>query len=238
MDHAGPTPFLHCWQADLAADHPAWATAPAWLSAAERARQARLRTPALRQAYGRAHGLLRGVLAAYTGLLPSNLTFATELRDKPVLVPPTVYFNLSYRASWALLALANHYPVGADVEPLVPLENAGALVAELFSGPEQAALRAAEPAAWWPLFYTIWTRKEAYAKALGMGLALPFAGFSVLATAGGRAPVLLVPAGAQLSSFAAGNGHVGAVAALGAAPLLVQHFDFLADFKLLFSSKL
>lgn len=235
MDHAGPTPFLHCWQADLTADHPAWATALAWLSAAERARQARLRTPALRQTYGRAHGLLRGVLATYTCLLPNTLTFATELRDKPVLAPPTVYFNLSYRAGRALLAISNHYPVGADVEPLMPLPDADALVKELFSEPEQAALRAAEPAGWWPLFYTIWTRKEAYAKALGMGLALPFAGFSVLAAAGGRAPVLLAPAGAQLSSFAAGDGYLGAVAALGAAPLSAQHFDFLIDFKLLFT---
>lgn len=234
MDHAGPTPFLHCWQADLAADHPVWATAPAWLSAAERARQAHLRTPALRQTYGRAHGLLRGVLSTYTGLSPSNLYFATELRDKPVLVPPTLHFNLSYRAGRALLALANHCPVGADVEPLTPLRDADVLIAELFSEPERAALRTAEPAAWWPLFYTIWTRKEAYAKALGMGLALPFAGFSVLAAAGGRAPTLLAPAGAQLSSFTAGAGHVGAVAVLNAAPLPIRHFDFQADFKLLF----
>jgi 4'-phosphopantetheinyl transferase len=231
VDHAAPTPFLHCWQANLAADHPAWATAPAWLSAAERTRQARLRTPALRQTYGRAHGFLRGVLATYTELLPSTLLFDTELRNKPILAPPTLHFNLSYRAEWALLAVSNRYPVGADIEPLAPLRDADALVAELFSEPEQAALCAAEPADWWPLFYTIWTRKEAYAKALGMGLALPFAGFSVLAAEGSRAPRLLAPAGVQLSTFAVGTEHMGALAALGVVSLPLQHFDFLADFK-------
>jgi 4'-phosphopantetheinyl transferase len=76
------------------------------------------------------------------------------------------------------------------------------------------------------LFYLIWTRKEAYAKALGMGLALPFAAFSGLAP--GSPPRPTSPAGATLLSFAAGAGWQGSVAALTPVPA-AQHFDYAAD---------
>jgi 4'-phosphopantetheinyl transferase len=221
--------FLHCWQADLAADSPAWAAGPAWLSPAEQARCARLRTPALRQTYGRAHSFLRGVLSTYASLAPAQLEFGTTHHHKPVLVSaPAVQFNLSYRAGQALLAVSNCGPVGVDVELIAPLPDAEALVAQLFSEPEQAALQAATAAAWWPLFYTIWTRKEAYAKALGMGLALPFAGFSVLAPGSLAGSSWPAPAGGLVSSFAVGGSYQGALATH--TPLLIQHLDFLADF--------
>ena len=193
--------FLHCWQADL--------TQPldeSCLSAAERARQARLRTPLLQRTYGRAHAFARQVLAGYAGVAPAHLAFGTDAHGKPTLAGGP-HFNLAYRAGRALLALSDAGPVGADVEATQPLADAGALVRQLFSMNEQAALAAVGPASWWPLFYRLWTRKEAYAKALGLGLTLPFGGFSALHTA---------PAGAVLHSFADGA-YAGAVAALGAA---------------------
>ncbi|MFD1469342.1 4'-phosphopantetheinyl transferase family protein [Hymenobacter caeli] len=225
-----PAPFLHCWHADLAAEYPAWGPAEASLSEAERARQARFRTGALRQTYGRAHGFLRAVLGRYLDTAAAAVAFAAGApRSKPALpLSAGLDFNLSYRAGRALLAVANCCAVGADVETLLPMTDALALVQDLFSGPEQAALRAtASGAAWEALFYTIWTRKEAYAKALGMGLSLPFAGFSVLEAEAGR---LVAPAGAYLASFAAGPGHQGALAALGApAGLEPAHFNYPAD---------
>lgn len=225
-------PFLHCWHADLTAEYPAWGPAEAALSGAERARQARFRFPALRQTYSRAHGFLRAVLGHYAGLAPGAVAFTAELRGKPALpAPRRVQFNLSYRAGRALLAVADGCAVGADVETLAPMTDSLALVPELFSGPEQAVLRAAAPGADWEgLFYTIWTRKEAYAKALGMGLSLPFAGFSVLEFDENRAVRLVAPAGAYLASFAAGPGHRGALAALPRpAGLEPRHFTFPDD---------
>ena len=147
---------------------------------AEHQRLARLRTPALRQTYGRAHAFLRAVLARYTGLAASKLPFECDANNKPRLAGLPLHFNLSHRPGRALLAVSNAGPVGADVEPLQPLADADALVQQLFSTDEQAALRATEPAGWWPLFYFIWTRKEAYAKALGIGVGMEFAAFSAL----------------------------------------------------------
>ncbi len=228
---AEAAPFLHCWHADLAANDAAWGPAEAALSGAERARQARFRTGALRQTYGRAHGFLRAVLGKYINLSPNEIEFTAELRGKPALpAPRRVQFNLSYRAGRALLAVSDRCAVGADVETLHPMTDSLALVQELFSPPERAVLRAATGADWEELFYTIWTRKEAYAKALGMGLSLPFAGFSVLEPGAGGAVKLVAPAGAYLVSFAAGPGHRGALAVRHRpAGLVPQHFAFPAD---------
>ncbi|QKG55793.1 4'-phosphopantetheinyl transferase superfamily protein [Hymenobacter sp. BRD128] len=201
--------FLHIWQADLIADYPSWAVAEATLSPAELGRQARLRTATLRQTFGRAHGFLRAVLAVYTSQAARLLAFSTTDLGKPQLPDTAIHFSLSYRPGRALLAVSNAASVGADVEPLRPLADAAALVADLFSPTEQAALRAAPPEGWWPLFYTIWTRKEAYAKALGMGLTMPFAGFSVLAPPCAGPVVLTAPPDASLHSFAAGAGYQG-----------------------------
>jgi 4'-phosphopantetheinyl transferase len=216
--------FLHIWQADLAGPPNTWLAAETSLRPAELARRARLRTPELRQTYGRAHAFLRAVLALYTELPPSSLAFAAASQGKPLLLGSDLHFNLSYRAERAVLAVSDIGPVGADVEQLRLLPDADALVAELFSATEQLGLRSAPAAAYWPFFHTIWTRKEAYAKALGMGLAVPFAEFSVLEPGLGGCPRLVAPAGARLQSFAAGAGYQGAVAVLTERDLPAAHY--------------
>lgn len=219
-------PFLHLWQADLTTALPPWAAAEATLSAAETARQARLRTPTLRQTYGRAHGFLRAVLSQYTGGPASDLAIHPDIQGKPVLPGFGLHFNLSYRPGRALLAVSNAYPVGVDVEPLAPLANAAALIRELYAPAEQAALRAAAPADYWRLFYTIWTRKEAYAKALGRGVGMPFNTFSVLDFEPGQSLIFTAPTGARLHHWAVEAGYQGAVAALGDALPTLQFFTY------------
>ena len=220
------TPFLHLWQADLAAALPPSAATEAPLSAAEAARQARLRTAALRHTYGRAHGFLRMVLSRYTNLPANELLLESNANGKPLLPGVGLHFNLSYRPGRALLAISDAYPVGVDVEPLTPLADAAALIKELFGPAEQAALRAAKPADYWSLFYTIWTRKEAYAKALGMGLGMPFATFSVLEFIPGQPLVFTAPAGAWLHHWAVGASYQGAVAMLSDVPVEPQFFSY------------
>ncbi|MGI4760239.1 MAG: 4'-phosphopantetheinyl transferase family protein [Janthinobacterium lividum] len=224
--------FLHIWQADLVANDALWlATSPS-LATTELARQTRLRTLAMRQTYGRAHGFLRAALELYTMQPAKDLHFVVDGYGKPILADFALHFNLSYRAGRALLAVSDAGPVGADVEQLAPLTNAEAMVEELFSSDEQLALRAAAVrASCGPLFYTIWTRKEAYAKALGMGLSVPFAQFSVLAAGVAGLPTLVEPAGACLHSFAVGTGYQGAVALLPTGtPPAPQYFKYPVDF--------
>jgi 4'-phosphopantetheinyl transferase len=220
--------FLHIWQANLATNHPSWAAAEATLSSVEQSRRTRLHTFTQRQTYGRAHGFLRSVLEIYASQPAQLLYLAPDGQGKPQLPDFALHFNLSYRPGRALVAVSDTGPVGADVEKLAPLPRAEPLVSELFSAAEQAALHAAPPAAWESLFYTIWTRKEAYAKALGMGLAMPFSSFSVLKLSADGLLVLTEPTGAHLHSFAAGSGYQGAVATLAHSPA-PQHFSYPFD---------
>lgn len=217
-------PFYHCWRSRLGPVPPA---AAATLSAAERARGARFLTAAAQQRYAGAHLFLREVLGSYTGLPPAALVLGADARQKPVLISnTTLWFNLSYRAQWAVLAVSNQGEVGVDVEEIKPVAGADALVEQLFSPAEQSALRHLAGAEWWALFYAIWTRKEAWAKLLGMGLALPFAEFSVAAWTG-TAVAWQLPAPGQLDRFALDATHAAALATRpspGENPVVWQHF--------------
>ena len=76
------------------------------------------------------------------------------------------------------------------------------------------------------MFYTIWTRKEAYAKALGRGVGMPFSSFSVVDVEPGQPPAFTAPPGAVLHHRAAGAGYAGAVAALGSSPPMPEFFAY------------
>ena len=216
-------PFYHCWRAWLGLVPPA---ALSTLPAAEQVRHGRFLAVGPAQAYAGAHLFLRTVLSHYVGQPPAVLALSVDARQKPILTSgPPLWFNLSYRTRWALLAISNQCEVGVDVEEIRPVTGAEDLVYQLFSSAEHAVLHAAKGAAWWALFYAIWTRKEAWAKMLGMGLALPFAGFSV-AQQRDEAVDWLVPGTGQLCGFAVDEGHAAAVACAASATINWQHFKY------------
>lgn len=225
MRPAAP-PFCHCWRARLG---PVAPTALATLAADERTRLARFHRPASGQAYAGAHLLLRTVLGHYTGQAPAELVLEADARHKPTLTArEPLFFNLSYRARWALLAVSNAGEVGADVEETRPVTGTGALVEQLFSAAEQAALQPRSGQAWWALFFEIWTRKEAWAKMQGMGLAQPFTDFSV-ATGVGPDLAWQVPGPGFMHGFALDADHAVALAVQPQNSAYIptwQYFDF------------
>lgn len=161
---------VHIWQIDLTLPQPpAWAAS---LDAAEQARAARFATAALQLAFRRAHGALRAVLAHYTGRAPAALAFVQGPYGKPALASGELQFNLTHSGTLALLAVAPpHAPIGIDIESL---EQRRIDVATLFDmachDSEKAALLALSGEAQRHAFMALWTRKEAYLKALGLGL--------------------------------------------------------------------
>ena len=216
-------PFYHCWRARLGLVPPA---ALSTLSATEQVRHGRFLAVGPAQAYAGALLFLHAVLGHYAGQPPAVLALGVDARQKPILTSgPPLWFNLSYRAGWALLAISNQGEVGVDVEEIRPVTGAENLVCQLFSSAEHAVLHEAKGAAWWALFYAIWTRKEAWAKMLGMGLALPFAGFSV-AQQRDEAVDWLVPGTGQLCGFAVDEGHAAAVANAASTSVSWQHFEY------------
>jgi 4'-phosphopantetheinyl transferase len=127
-------------------------------------------------------GALRHVLAGYMAGSPGELVFKYGRRGKPSLSElwaSRLQFNVSHSNGMALYAVADTRRVGVDVEFLRPVPDALRIANRYFSPSEAATLRATPPARRQAAFFRCWTRKEAYIKALGEGLAAPLDGFEV-----------------------------------------------------------
>lgn len=154
------------------------------LSPAEAAQAEAFALPALRSHYVAAHGMLRHILAHYTGLPAASLAFARGEFGKPMLANREsceVAFNLSHSGSVALVALTGGGEVGVDVERWSDRVSHLDLASRVFSRAECAALSALSesPAEVRKGFYAAWTRKEAYMKATGHGISRGFDHFDV-----------------------------------------------------------
>ena len=148
---------------------------PALLSEDERARAARFVFESPRRQYVATRTILRRLLGAFTGAPAATLRFAYGPGGKPSLADATgPRFNVSHSGAAALYAFALDREVGVDVEPLGRQPDALALARTVFTDRELAELHALPADRVSERFLTIWTRKEAYSKALALGLALPF----------------------------------------------------------------
>lgn len=113
-----------------------------------------------------------------------KLGISRETYGKPYLTgTEQLFFNLSHSGSYAAAVFSDE-PVGIDVERVRPADMA--LAKRFFAAEEYAALRAVsdERDMGGRLdreFIRLWTRKESYIKAVGEGMHLPLADFSVLA---------------------------------------------------------
>ena len=196
-----------------------------WLDADERARAARFVFARDGRRFGVARGTLREILGGYLGLAPAAVRFVYAAAGKPAVARSepgaAVEFNVSHSGEVALYAVGASGRIGVDVEQLRPLDDLEALAERNFSAAERRALLALPPAARAAAFFACWTRKEAFIKALGDGLAYPLDAFTVAFTAGEPARFLEIrgePAAAARWTLAAldvGAGYAAAVAVDG-----------------------
>jgi 4'-phosphopantetheinyl transferase len=93
-----------------------------------------------------------------------------------------LHFNLSHSGKIALYAFAYERKVGVDVEYVRGSLDNEELAAHYFSTYECSVLHSLPASLREEAFYTCWTRKEAYIKALGIGLSQPLDEFDVSLT--------------------------------------------------------
>lgn len=184
------------------------------LSPDELGRASRYRRAADGQHFIAARGQMREILAAYTGVAPASLRFSYNPHGKPALAGGEPRFNLSHSAGLGLLAVALNQEVGVDIERLDRVVDYANIAARFFAPEEAAALRALPAASQARGFYNGWTRKEAYIKARGQGLAIPLDSFTV-SLAPGEPPRLDGPSGASLYALEPGPGYAAALVVLG-----------------------
>jgi 4'-phosphopantetheinyl transferase len=168
------------WTVPLAVEDAMLARLRSLLDEAESARADRFATPPLRGRYAAARGTLRLIVGHYAGIEARLVAFTLGPRGKPALAGDAdLEFNLSHAGDVALIALARRRPVGVDIEAVARADRALGVATHVFSGDERQALQALPPAARPDAFTRMWTRKEAYVKALGMGFAYPTRSFTV-----------------------------------------------------------
>jgi len=179
---------VHLWRLyldKLAVDENRWR---ALLSQDEITRADRFHFESDRQNFTATRALLRILLAAYVACDPKELTFLYGEREKPSLAPPLgggqVEFNVSHSGARALIAIARGRAVGVDLEQIRDNLDHQALAKRFFSPTEQSALSALDASEQCIGFFRCWTRKEAYIKAHGSGLALPLNAFDVSISSG------------------------------------------------------
>lgn len=185
---------VHVWRASLEVDAGGQWLAWNVLADDECARAERFRLERDRRRYIVARGMLRGILGRCLRCDPRTVRFHLGPHGKPVLAVPGgtgVRFNISHSDGLMLCAVSLGRELGVDLECIQPHLEVEALL-EHFSKREVAALRALPAEVRWQGVYACWTAKEAYIKARGGGLSIPF---SFAVSVGLHEPLVLLEAG-------------------------------------------
>lgn len=174
---------VRVWLLELKAslDPPTWQRYESLLDNEERTRLQRFAVQSLRDEYLVSHALTRLILARYEGTAPDSLLMVRNPFGRPELSQSRLglRFNLSHAKGLGALAITTAWDIGVDVEcedrPISPLE-----IAEHFFAPAELDwLRRQPPADRQSRFVELWSLKEAYIKARGLGLSLALDKFAI-----------------------------------------------------------
>jgi len=200
FDEVGSTNFLlsrdeiHIWERQLTCDRYVIQTLGRLLDADELARAARFRFPSNHDEFIVSRGTLRLLLGRYLNCSPAELRFTYSQYGRPQLddfrLGERVEFNISHSGDVVVLAFASCRRIGIDIEQIRTDFSTAEIAERFFSFAEREALRALPVEQQHAAFFTCWTRKEAFIKALGEGLSHPLDQFDVSLTPGLPAALL------------------------------------------------
>jgi 4'-phosphopantetheinyl transferase len=165
---------VHVWfcQPPAISDAQKLAEYKAVLSEQELARYQRFHYEKDRHSYLVSHALLRFSLSKYAGLSAAQWQFACGEHGKPVLfsssAPADLSFNLTHADGLSACVISADRRCGIDVENTHRKNKLAAVAQRMFADEELSQLAESNIV---DRFYTFWTLREAYVKALGTGLA-------------------------------------------------------------------
>ncbi|MEE1929378.1 4'-phosphopantetheinyl transferase superfamily protein [Streptomyces sp. TRM 70351] len=141
-------------------------------------RYGRLECPEARRRFAASRLLLKHVAAAVLRARPEELELARHPNGRPYLRGcGQLEVSLSHTGTALAVGLSRRGPIGVDIEPSGRTVYGTGLEEEVCTGHERSQL------GWLPeperngAVIRLWTLKEAYSKALGHGLRLPFRSF-------------------------------------------------------------
>lgn len=223
---------IHLWSYSRSDDWGSTHEDCSLLSVDELHRASRYRLDVHRERFIAFRGILRILLGGYLCIRPENLMFVYGPNGKPFVRREPIHFNVAHSGDRALFGFRADRPIGVDIEAVnhqLPaiLDRARGI----FSVEEADKLISLSPERRTCSFFRGWTRKEAFVKAIGVGLSYPLSSFSV--SFDKPAPLFRLYSesgiGRQWSfrDVAPYPGYLGAVATCqGEAQLLLKEFRF------------
>jgi len=121
------------------------------------------------------HGLLRTILANYINIEPKQLSFSYTINGKPYLTTKfstddDLIFNMSHSYNVALYTIVLNRRIGVDLEFIRDIKNIDQITEFFFSKSDKMMINMLPEKQKKEAFFNIWTRKEAYIKAIGGSL--------------------------------------------------------------------
>jgi 4'-phosphopantetheinyl transferase len=149
------------------------------ISPAERARMERFHFQRDRMAFLAAHGLVREALSQFVPSVPPSLwEFRQTEKGRPEIAAPrlgtALRFNISHTRGLVACLVSLKVDCGVDVDTLDRVVNIARLAGKVLSPTERSQLLSVPAYRQNELFFSYWTLKEAYAKARGCGMHMPF----------------------------------------------------------------
>ncbi len=126
-----------------------------------------------RERFISARGILKELLGKYVGVSPKMISFALGRLGKPYLpndISPDLQFNSTDTQQQALFAFCRSAEIGIDIEFLTRNVRHREIARRKFSRQEQDQYLRLPTLQQKDFFLNIWTRKEAYGKARGVGI--------------------------------------------------------------------
>jgi len=152
-----------------------------FLSADERERASAFRFAHDRDRFVAMHAGLRQILSLYLGCPATAVALRHDARGKPALATQHAgpHFNLGHSHDLGLVAVTCAGAVGIDLEFLREDLPFSEISGTYFADSERAAFASVASGDDLRRFFACWTRKEAYLKGRGEGLARPLSTFEV-----------------------------------------------------------
>jgi 4'-phosphopantetheinyl transferase len=141
-------------------------------------------------------GILRAILGLYLDIEPRRVAFLYGRNGKPeqadAFEKESVHFNVSDSDGISLFAFTRDREIGVDIEHIRDIPEMEQIAERFFSIKENEVLRTLPWSQKREAFFSCWTCKEAFIKALGEGLSLPLDKFDVSLTPGALAKLLSI----------------------------------------------
>jgi 4'-phosphopantetheinyl transferase len=146
------------------------------LDDAELSRAQRYKIDRVRHRFIVARATLRRVLARYLAIKVEHVVFTLGEYGKPFLSSQLEHqglvFNLSHSVDMLAIVVGSNQQLGVDIERHKSISSLSGLVHKCFSENELDYWQNLPESTKQSAFYDIWTRKEAFVKAVGRGVAL------------------------------------------------------------------